>query len=81
MRRSHVAYLGGGQEAVVYRCESCGAESVGPSHDRGLADAGRAVSGRGGRHRARRALSEGDVENPVIDADMARLLRERFGGD
>jgi len=81
LRRSHVAYLGGGQEAVVSRCESCGATSQGPSRPRNEGADDRAARGRGGRHRERRPLDGGAVENPVLDADMARRLRERFGGE
>jgi len=80
MRRSHVAYLGRGQEATVHRCAACGITEQGPPRDRG-AQQPRADQGRGGRSRQRRPLDEGAPENPVIDSDMARLLRERFGGD
>lgn len=81
MRRSHVAYLGRAQEATVYRCETCGATEQGPPRDRTEDEQRRAAEGRGGRGRERRPLDEGALENPVIDSDMARLLRERFGGD
>lgn len=74
LRRSHVAYMGRNQEATVFRCGSCGATEQGPPRDRVEGQ------GKGGRHRERRPLEEGGPENPVIDSDMARLLRERFGG-
>lgn len=81
MRRSHVAYLGGGQEATVHRCTACGVTEQGPPRDRGALQQQRADQGRSGRSRQRRPLDQGAPENPVIDSDMARLLRERFGGD
>jgi hypothetical protein len=80
MRRSHVAYLGRDQEATVFRCQSCGTTEQGPPRDRVEADRVRAERGRGGRNRERRPLEGGSPENPVIDEDLARLLRERFGG-
>jgi hypothetical protein len=74
MRRSHVAYLGGNREAVVHRCEVCGVTSQGPAQER----APRAAAGR--ESRRRRPLPDGGApDNPVIDGDLARLLRERFG--
>lgn len=79
LRRSHVVYLGRNQEATVYRCQSCGNTEQGPPRDRTEAQQKRAEQGRGGRRRERRPLDAGAPENPVIDSDMARLLRERFG--
>lgn len=76
-RRSHVAYLGRDQEASVYRCASCGATSQGPPRDRAAANHDRAAQGR--RREGRRPLDEGAPENPVLDSDLARLLREQFG--
>jgi len=76
MRRSHVAYLGRRQEATVYRCESCGVTAQGPAREREEPQGG----GRGGRRRERPLPYGGAPDNPVIDSDMARLLRERFGG-
>ncbi len=81
MRRSHVVYLGRGQEATVFRCQSCGATEQGPPRDRDESAQQRAAQGRGGRNRQRRPLDQGAPENPVIDSDMAKLLRERFGED
>ena len=81
MRRSHVAYLGRNQEATVYRCTGCGITEQGAPRDRAAVQEQRAGQARGGRSRQRRPLEEGAPENPVIDSDMARLLRERFGGD
>jgi hypothetical protein len=77
MRRSHVAYLGGNREAVVYRCEVCAVTSQGPAQNRD--ERLQAEHGRGGRRR-RPLPDEGAPDNPVIDSDLARLLRERFGG-
>lgn len=73
MRRSHVAYLGRGEEATVYRCESCGVTEQGPPRERAA----------GGRvQRRQRPLPDGgSPDNPVIDGETARLLRERFGAD
>jgi len=66
----------------VFRCVACGATEQGPPRDRAEGSRERAERGRGGRGgRERRALDQGTVENPVIDSDMARLLRERFSGD
>jgi len=81
MRRSHVAYLGGNREAVVYRCEVCGVTVQGPVVGRD--DRVQGEQSRGGRssRRARPLPDEGAPDNPVIDSDLARLLRERFGGD
>jgi hypothetical protein len=77
MRRSHLAYLGGSQQAVVYRCEVCGVTAQGAAQAR--SERGRSEQVRG--ERRRRALPDGGApDNPVIDGDMARLLRERFGG-
>ncbi len=77
LRRSHVAYLGGNREAVVYRCEVCGTTSQGPALSRDQRVGGEDVRG----SRRRRPLpDEGATDNPVIDGDLARLLRERFGG-
>jgi hypothetical protein len=81
MRRSHVAYLGRDQEATVFRCQSCGAVEQGPARDRAVARSERAERGKGGRNRERRPLEEGSPDNPVIDADLARQLRERFRGN
>jgi hypothetical protein len=81
MRRSHVAYLGRSQEATVFRCQSCGATEHGPPRDRTVGEERRAADGRGGRRRERRPLDEGRPENPVIDSEMARLLREHFSGE
>jgi len=76
MRRSHVAYLGGNREAVVYRCEVCGVTSQGPVQNRD--ERVQSETGRGSRRR--RPLPDGGApDNPVIDSDLARLLRERFG--
>lgn len=76
MRRSHVAYLGRNQEATVFRCTACGVTEQGPPRDRAAAQEQRPRQGR------RRPLpDEGAPDNPVIDSDMARRLRERFGGD
>lgn len=66
----------------MFRCASCGATEQGPPRDRAEAAQQRAERGRGGRGgRERRTLDQGTVENPVIDSEMARLLRERFSGD
>jgi hypothetical protein len=79
LRRSHVAYLGGNREAVVYRCEVCSVTSQGPTMNR--ADRVQADQARGASARRRRPLpDEGAPDNPVIDSDLARLLRERLGG-
>jgi uncharacterized Zn finger protein len=80
MRRSHVAYLGGNREAVVYRCEVCGVTSQGAVQTRD--ERVKADAARGGRsERRRRPMpDEGSPDNPVIDSDLARLLRERLGG-
>jgi hypothetical protein len=76
MRRSHVAYLGGGREATVYRCEVCGVTAQGPVQSRD----DRATGQQGRSERRRRPLpDEGAPDNPVLGDDMARLLRERFG--
>jgi len=72
-----VAYLGGGSEAVVYRCAVCGTVSQGPAQSR--AERSRSEDVRGGRRR-RPLPDEGSPDNPVIDGDLARQLRERFGG-
>ena len=77
MRRSHVAYLGGNREAVVYRCEVCGSTTQGPALSRDERVRGEDV--RGGR-RKRPLPDEGSPDNPVLDSDLARLLRERLGG-
>ena len=82
LRRSHVAYLGRDQEATVYRCQSCGATEQGPPRDRRQRQEQQAVRAReqSGRRRERRPLpDQGAPDNPVIDEDTARLLRERFG--
>jgi hypothetical protein len=77
MRRSHVAYLGGNREAVVHRCDVCGVTAQGPVQSRDERVLGEQVRG-GGR---KRPLPDGgSPENPVIDEDLARMLRERFGG-
>jgi len=77
MRRSHVAYLGGSREAVVHRCEVCGVTEQGPVRERSSREPSADVRG----SRRRRPLpDEGAPDNPVIDGDLARLLRERFGG-
>jgi hypothetical protein len=77
LRRSHVADLGGNREAVVHRCELCGTTSQGPALARDERVRGEEVRG----SRRRRPLpDEGAPDNPVIDEDLARLLRERFGG-
>ena len=87
LRRSHVAYLGGNREAVVYRCESCGTTQQGPVMNRAervAAESARGGPGGGGggkRRRERPLPDEGAPDNPVIDSDIARLLRERFGGE
>ena len=83
MRRSHVTYMGRNQEATVFRCQSCGATEQGPPRDRGEAQAQRqrSTQARGGRQRERRPLDGGAPDNPVIDGETARLLRERFGSD
>jgi hypothetical protein len=86
LRRSHVAYLGGNREAVVYRCESCSTTQQGPVMNRAervAAEQARGGSGGGGgkRRRERPLPDEGAPDNPVIDSDLARLLRERLGGD
>jgi len=81
MRRSHLAYLGRNQEATVYRCTVCGVTDQGPPRDREQRQGQRGDAGRGGRRRERALPDEGAPDNPVIDSDMARLLRERFGGD
>jgi hypothetical protein len=81
MRRSHVAYLGRNQEATVYRCSSCGVTEPGPARDRVEGEQQRAAAGRGGRRRERALPDEGAPDNPVLDSETARLLRERFGGD
>jgi len=65
----------------VFRCQSCGATVQGPPRDRAVSDRQRAEQGRGGRRRERRQLDEGAPDNPVLDSEVARLLRERFGGD
>jgi len=77
LRRSHVAYLGGNREAVVHRCEVCGTTTQGPALTRDERVRGEDV--RGGR-RKRPLPDEGAPDNPVLDGDLARLLRERFGG-
>ena len=81
MRRSHVTYVGRNQEATVFRCQSCGATEQGPPRDRAQAQAQRdqAAQSRGGSRRDRRPLDQGAPDNPVIDGETARLLRERFG--
>jgi hypothetical protein len=87
LRRSHVAYLGGNREAVVYRCESCGTTQQGPVVDRAervaaSRERGSGGAGGGGKRRRERPLPDGGVpDNPVINSDMARLLSERFGGE
>src|SRR5258708_744804 len=82
LRRSHVTYLGRDQEATAFRCPSCGATVQGPPRDRAQAQRQRAEQGRGGRNRERRPLDQGaPPDNPVLDSEVARLLRERFGGD
>ena len=80
MRRSHVAYLGGNREAVVHRCEVCGVTEQGPVLARD--ERVRQEQDRGGRGERRRRPppDEGSPDNPVLDSDLARLLRERFGG-
>jgi hypothetical protein len=85
MRRSHVAYLGRGQEATVHRCESCGATEQGPPRERAAGGAtSTPAAGRGGgsaRRRQRPLPDGGSPDNPVIDGETARLLRERFGAE
>jgi hypothetical protein len=83
MRRSHIAYLGRGSEATVYRCTVCGTVEQGPPQDRGEAQRQRGEGDRraGRRGRERPLPDGGSPDNPVIDSDMARLLRERFGAD
>lgn len=85
LRRSHVAYLGGNREAVVYRCDSCGTTQQGPAMNRAERVAAEQVRGGGaaaGTRRRPRPLPDGGApDNPVIDSDLARLLHERFGGD
>jgi hypothetical protein len=78
LRRSHVAYLGGNREAVVSRCDVCGVTSQGPVQNRDE----RVQSEQGGRgtRRRRPMPDEGAPDNPVIDSELARLLRERLGG-
>jgi predicted RNA-binding Zn-ribbon protein involved in translation (DUF1610 family) len=80
MRRSHVAYLGRNQEATVYRCSACGLAEPGPPRDRAEAQRQRHEAGRGGR-RQRALPDEGAPDNPVLDSDTARLLRQRLEGD
>jgi hypothetical protein len=76
LRRSHVAYLGGNREAVVHRCEVCGTTTQGPALSRD-----ERVSAEQVRGSRRRPLPDGGApDNPVIDSDLARLLRERLGG-
>jgi hypothetical protein len=77
MLRSHVAYLGGNREAVVHRCEVCGVTSQGAAQGRD--ERLGAGAGRGAK-RKRPLPDEGSPDNPVIDSDLARMLRERFGG-
>ena len=77
LRRSHVAYLGGDREAVVHRCTGCGTTTQGPVTSRD--ERVRSEDVRGSRRR-RPLPDEGSPENPVIDSDLARMLRERFGG-
>jgi hypothetical protein len=80
-RRSHVAYLGGNREAVVYRCDVCAVTSQGPVMMRDQrVQAEQARRGRGGSSRRRPLPDEGAPDNPVLDSDLARLLRERLGG-
>ena len=82
LRRSHVAYLGGNREAVVYRCEQCGTTQQGPTMDRlERVQAEQSRGGGGKRRRERPMPDEGPPDNPVIDSDLARLLREHLGGD
>jgi hypothetical protein len=78
MRRSHVAYLGGNREAVVSRCDVCGVTSQGPVQNRD--ERLQSEVGRGSRRR-RPLPDEGSPDNPVIDSELARLLREQFGGE
>ena len=77
LRRSHVAYLGGNREAVVRRCEVCGTTQQGPVMSR---DERLAAAPPDQRQRRKRPLpDEGSPDNPVLDSDLARLLRERLG--
>jgi len=83
LRRSHVAYLGGNREAVVRRCEVCGTTQQGPAMSRDeRVGAGVPVQPPSARQRKKRPLPDGgSPDNPVLDSDLARLLRERFGGE
>ncbi|HEY2702080.1 MAG TPA: hypothetical protein VGL20_00165 [Candidatus Dormibacteraeota bacterium] len=79
-RFSHTSYVRAGESVALYVCTSCGT-----THSGGLRGGDRPPPpGRdarsGGRASRRPPVDEGPPANPVIDEDMARLLRESLGG-
>lgn len=72
LRRSHVAYVGRGESVTVMVCRGCGRAYRGATRQAGADDSP--------SRRSRRPLpAEGPPDNPVIDAETARRLREHFG--
>ncbi|MGH7610647.1 MAG: hypothetical protein ACREN4_01375 [Candidatus Dormibacteria bacterium] len=66
VRWSHLEYLGSGRTAGVYLCAGCGLAYRGPVPER---------SSRG-RAKAHPLPAQGHPENPVLDEEMGRRLKE-----
>ena len=79
LRFSHTEYAGHGETVAVLVCSQCSRVERGRAR---AEDASRPPprGGAGERQRpGRRPLDEGPVENPVIDEEAARRLREQLG--
>ncbi len=93
LRFSHRGYSGKRRSVPVFRCSGCGLTYRGAERDAAEEEAGRAREASDRRERrtggatgappvrpGRRTLDEGAPDNPVIDEETARRLREQLGG-